>query len=144
MPAFLGKSRWMVFCSIVITSLLSLIIKMTWLNCCKVFWWFYCFDTEDTIFFWFRCLVCKNYFQLLFVLIILEVTLIVCFKLMFLILFLLVVLWIVYQQIILHYLLVASWVVCHEFFLSSSSVSSSSVSSSSEKNPLRLSFQVYF
>ena len=60
---------------------------MTWLNWGKLFWWFYHADTKDVIFFWFRCLICLNYFQHLFVLRILEVWLIVCLESRFLILF---------------------------------------------------------
>ena len=82
--------------SVIITNLLSSIctsiLIMTWLNCCNFFWWFYCVDTKDTIFicfFFVFCFfsVCANYFQLLFVLIILEVWLRVCLELRFLIFF---------------------------------------------------------
>ena len=73
MPASLNKSKWKVLGSVVITSLLFRIITMIWLNCFKVIWQFYCVDTKDIIFARFRFLVCLNYFQLLFVLVVLEV-----------------------------------------------------------------------
>ena len=108
----LGKSKWNFFCPVVISSLLSPmctpIIIMTWLDCCKAFWWFRYVDKVDMLFLWFCFLVCKNYFQLLFVLIILEVWLIVCLGLRFLILFLLLLLHyllVVVNHLILHHLL---------------------------------------
>ena len=89
----LGKSKSKVLGSLVAT-ILSLMYTpmniMTWLNCCKVFWWFYFVNyvnKVNTLFVWFRFLVYMNYFQLLFVLIILEVWLIVYLALRFLILF---------------------------------------------------------
>ena len=64
--------KWKVFRSL-ITSILPLMyapmFKMTLLNCCKHFWWLYNADTKDALFFLFSL----NYFQLLFVLMILEV-----------------------------------------------------------------------
>ena len=71
-----------------IAIIFSSMIIMTRLNCCKLFWWFYYADTKY-IFVWFHSLICMNCFQLLFVLIILEVWLIVCSGLIFLSLFLL-------------------------------------------------------
>ena len=53
MPTLLGKSKWKVLGSFVIMSSLSFISIMTWLNCCKVFWWFYCVDTKAIVFFLF-------------------------------------------------------------------------------------------
>ena len=64
------------------------IITMTLLNCCKLFWWFYNADTEDTVIVSFYFLIFINCFQLLFVLIILEVQLIVCLDSVLLTLFL--------------------------------------------------------
>ena len=62
-------------------------IIITWLNCCKVFWWFYYADTKVIVFVWFHFLVCMNYIQLIFVLIfvliILEGWLIVFLELIF-------------------------------------------------------------
>ena len=49
----LGKSNWKVFGSVFITNMLSPIIIMTWLNCFKVFWWFYCVDTKYIVCAWF-------------------------------------------------------------------------------------------
>ena len=72
-----------------ITVIFSSTIVMTWLNCCRLFWWFYYADTNDTVFVWFRYLISLNYFQLLFVLIILEVYLIICLESKLLIIFLL-------------------------------------------------------
>ena len=83
----LRKSKWINFGSVITTSLLYLmftpIVVLTWLNCCKVFWWFYYANTKDIVLVWFHFLVCINYFQLLFALIILEVELIVCVELRF-------------------------------------------------------------
>ena len=88
----LVKFKRIVFGSVIITSLLSAmrapVVTMTWLNCYKAFWWFYYAATKATLFVWFRILVCLNYFQFLFVLIILGIWLIVCLELRFLILFL--------------------------------------------------------
>ena len=85
---FLFKSKRIAFGSAVIASFLpsvcTPIIIITWLNCCKVVWWFYYADAEHMAFAWFRFLVCLN-FQFLFVLIILEAWLIVCLQLWFLI-----------------------------------------------------------
>ena len=57
MPRPLGKSNWKVFGSVFITNMLSPmctpIIIMTWLNCFKVFWWFYCVDTKYIVCVWF-------------------------------------------------------------------------------------------
>ena len=84
----LGKSKQNVFGSVVIMSLTysmcAHIIITTWLNCCKLFWW----CAKDIIFVYFRFLVWANYFQLLFMLIILKIWLIVCLELRFWILFL--------------------------------------------------------
>ena len=48
LSAPLGKSKWIAFDSVIITSLLFLMITSivitTWLNCCKVFWCFYCVE----------------------------------------------------------------------------------------------------
>ena len=47
----LRKSKWINFGSVITTSLLYLmftpIVVLTWLNCCKVFWWFYYANTKD-------------------------------------------------------------------------------------------------
>ena len=59
---------------------------MTWLHCCKYFWWFHYADTKDAVFVWFHILTCLNCVS---VLIILEFCLIICLQLTFLILFLL-------------------------------------------------------
>ena len=62
----ISKWKWKVLASELTSLLLSiraLIIIMTWLNCCKVFLWFYC---ANTLFVWFLFLVCFNYFQVLF------------------------------------------------------------------------------
>ena len=59
------------------------IVTMTWFNCYKVFQKFYYADTKDTVFDWFRFLVCMKYFQFLFELIILEVQLIASLELRF-------------------------------------------------------------
>ena len=62
MPRPLGKSNRKVFGSVFITN--TPIIIMTWLNCFKVFWWFYCVDTKYIVCVWFFFfLVCMNYFQ---------------------------------------------------------------------------------
>ena len=61
---------------------------MATIFCCKPFWGFYA-DTKDIVFPWFQFLICMNCFQLLLMLIILEVWLTVCLELKFLILFLL-------------------------------------------------------
>ena len=57
LSTFLGKSKWIVFGSVITTSFLSSmcnsIIIMTCLNCCKVFWWFYCDGKVNTLFVWF-------------------------------------------------------------------------------------------
>ena len=84
---------------ILITIMFSSMIKMSWLNCCKIFCWFYYADTKDTVSVWFHFLIFINGFQLLFVLI-LEVLLIVCLELRFLILLPLL--------LFLHHLLVVS------------------------------------
>ena len=75
-----SKSKVLVF---LITAIFSSGIIMIWLKYCKVFWWFYCADTKDIVSFWFRFLVCLNYFQLLYALIMIEVWLIVCLELRF-------------------------------------------------------------
>ena len=85
MPAYLEKPKWKDLGSVVVTSLLSFIIIMTWLKCCKVIWWFVMLIQKiqhlfDLIFFF---LVFMNYFQLLFELIILKVWLIVCLESIF-------------------------------------------------------------
>ena len=49
MPLSLGKLKLKFLGSAVIMSLLSPIILMTWLNCYKAFWWFYCLDTKQSI-----------------------------------------------------------------------------------------------
>ena len=64
------------------------IIIMTWLSCCKLFWWFCYADTKNIVCVWFHFLICINCSRPLFVLIILEVWLIVCLESRFLILFL--------------------------------------------------------
>ena len=73
----LGKCKWKVLCTVVTASFLSPIctpiIKMIWLNYCKIFLMNLLCDTEDIRCVWFRCLVCMNYFQLLCVLIILGI-----------------------------------------------------------------------
>ena len=83
----IGKSKWRVLSLVFITSrLLSIyipIVIMTWLNHCKAFCWFCYADTKDILSTWFYFLVCMNYIQLLYVLIILEVWLIVSFELRF-------------------------------------------------------------
>ena len=92
LSAYLGKSKRKVLSSaVVLSSIYSMcapLILVTWLSYCKLFWWFYWVDKVDTIFVWFWFLVCINYFQLLFVLIILDVWLIVCLDLKFWFLFL--------------------------------------------------------
>ena len=99
------------------------IIKMIWLNHCKVFWWFFCVGGRDIIYLrhntWFCSGNCINYFQLLFVLIMMEFWLIVCLELRFWLFFLLLlllhhlleVLWMIYQQIPFHRLLVIAWML---------------------------------
>ena len=77
----IGKLKWKFLGSAVVASLLSRIILNNWLNCCKVFWLFYCVDTKDIVFVWFIFLVSMNSFQHLFVLTILEAWLIVCLEL---------------------------------------------------------------
>ena len=93
MLASLGKSKQKVFGSVVITSLLSTkwtpTVIMSWLNCWKSFCWFYYAETKDIVFAQFHFLICLNYFQLLFVVIILWVWSVVCLELRLLILFLL-------------------------------------------------------
>ena len=88
------------------------IIK-TWLNCCRVFWRFYHVDMKDIVLVWYVLFVYLNYFQFLFVLMILEVWLIVYLELRFLILFLfllshhhLLVTWLVNLQLVLRHFLV--------------------------------------
>ena len=74
---FLGQSEpKMKVLGSLITIKFSSIIIMTWLSYSKLFRWFYCIDEVDTKFFWFNFLICMNCFQLLFVLIILQVWLI--------------------------------------------------------------------
>ena len=88
MAASSRKSKVKAFGSVVVTNFLSPIMIMTWLNCCKLFWWFHCVDTKDKVFDWFSFLVCMTGFQRLFLLKILEAWLIVCFGLRFCFLFL--------------------------------------------------------
>ena len=99
--------------SVFITSLLSFLITpiviTTWLNCYKTFWWIYYTGTKDTVFVWFHFLVCMNYFQLLFVLVILEVWSIVCLELLLWLLLLLL--------LFLYHTLVLVWVVNQRFLL---------------------------
>ena len=60
----------------ILGSLITIIFSsniMTWLNCCKLFSWFYWTDAKDIVFVWFHFLIYMNCFQLLFVLIILKV-----------------------------------------------------------------------
>ena len=68
-------------------------------------------DKVDTLFVWLSFLVYMNYFQLLFVVIILEVWLIVCLKLVYWFLFFLLLL-------VLHYFLMVAWVVYQLIFVS--------------------------
>ena len=86
----LGITKWIVFSSAII-SLLSLrctpifsydLIRLMW-----SFLVFYYGDKVDTLFVWFHFLVCMNYLQVLFSLVILKVWLTVCLELKFLILF---------------------------------------------------------
>ena len=62
----LGKTTWKFLLSVFIRISLCLmyisIVVMTALNCCKVFWWFYCVDKVNTLFVWFLFLVFLNYF----------------------------------------------------------------------------------
>ena len=72
-----------------LSSMSTTIIIMTWLNCCKLLWWFYFVDTKDIVFVQFCFLVYMNYLQLSFKLIMLKTWLIVYLGLRFLILYLL-------------------------------------------------------
>ena len=45
-----------------VTVIFSSVMMMTWLNCCKLFWWLYYTDTKDTVFVWFHFLICMNCF----------------------------------------------------------------------------------
>ena len=84
LPTFSAKSNWIVFgfvllqdCYKIIARLLPLVITSifirTWLCWCKMFRWFYCADTKDIVFIWFRFIVFMGYYQFLFVLVILEI-----------------------------------------------------------------------
>ena len=103
---------------------------MTWLNCIKHFWWFYDPTTKDTLFAWLCFLVWLNYFQVLYVLIILKVWLIVCLDWRFLILSLpfydvLIMVWIVnYNIFLLYFLVVNHLILLHHlvFFIPSTIV----------------------
>ena len=64
-----SKLKWKVLGSF-ITIIFSSIAILTWLICCKPFWWFYNAHAKDTVFAWFNFLVSMNSFQLCFVLII--------------------------------------------------------------------------
>lgn len=79
-----------------------------WIKYCKVSWWFYCTDPKEIVFLWFRFLVCMDCFQLLLVLIILEVLLIIWLELGFLIIFLFI--------LPSYYVLVVTWTVNRECF----------------------------
>ena len=48
-----SKWKWKVLESL-ITIIFPSIIIMAFLNCCKLFWWFYYADTKDIEFFWFH------------------------------------------------------------------------------------------
>ena len=63
-----------------VVSMCTPIVIMAWLNCWNSFCWFHYGDTKDIVFAWFGFLVFMNCFELLFVEIILEVWLIVCFE----------------------------------------------------------------
>ena len=63
MSTYLGQSKqkWK-FLGSLITTIFSSIIKMTWLNCYKVVYLFYCADTRNIVVAWFRFLICLNFF----------------------------------------------------------------------------------
>ena len=71
LSTFLVKLQGIVFVSVIITNLLSLmytpIIIMIWLNCCKFFWRIYYTDIKNIVFVWFHFLVCMTCFLVLFV-----------------------------------------------------------------------------
>ena len=71
-----------------ITIIFFWMIVITWLNYCKLLWWFYYDDTKDVVFVWFHLLIYINCFQLSSALIILEIWWIICLKLNVLIIFL--------------------------------------------------------
>ena len=74
---FIGKSKQVVFGSVIMRSLLLLIytsiVIMSWLNCYELFWRFYYANKKDIVFDCFCFLVCMNNFQILLVLVTLEV-----------------------------------------------------------------------
>ena len=107
---FSSKSKWIVF---YFCTYYKLVVFNDHTHCCndlncfKRFWRFYYADTKDIVFVWFQFLVCVNYLQFLFVLIILEFWLIVCVQLRFCFLFFLLYL--------LYDFPVAMWEVHHLF-----------------------------